>query len=359
MGKNDDWQPRRPPPSTSELRKIEAAKKANQRERERQHDERIAEEKRQREDVRKQLEARDLRLKQMQPELEKRRTECRLRVLEMLPEIRQLRLAWDDIVNSMTKGYSNAYKTFTDTIELEKKHDEQMAAIAFSVLSMVSVGGLSMLSTIAQNKWIASNTSQIFVNGIEDGLQQGADKLMSGLAAIVPETVMQDIPLPINFKGDLQTQLNKYESAMNGWVKAKGDMYRTLDLSWFDVITPKDLEEEIDRFWSELHAKFAPVPIEVSAFEREIEMGLWAYWLGHKIRVGGRWGVVKLIAGKYRGIGLPILRRLQQLSLISEQEVQAIHFEADRWSQNTFERLERWGANWRPSRVFGAPKGQS
>ena len=267
--------------------------------------------------------------------------------------------AWIDAAEKFGLCYYHAYKNHSDTIDLQSAHDKLIASIAFGIISVVAIGAISSLSTIAQAKgseW--TSLSEWKINAVEDMSQQVVGKVTDAMASRPAPKQITEAPLEfyLQLKSALSTHISNSKALLNEIVqRAKDVQLQPEKYAALDSLDPDKFDAKI-RSWKARVLLFRyPPPIPEEAFKEELEKGIWARWAAVTLYVPpgpvtiGRGGALYQRGAYHKKPGGVIEKRLDFLGITKECGVG----DWGSWtSSKEAAKLYQWGKAWKPSRRF-------
>ena len=272
---------------------------------------------------------------------------------------------WINASEKYGLSYKNAYDLHTKYLSDQEKYDALMRELYFSVLSVVSQGALSSLSTLATHGKDFSRLKEVSINTIEDITQAGLDKTLGFVGKSSPSKPVSTDPLKfyLQMKVRLSDHIQEQSAILNKYVQWSKDLNR-------DVITetnPKSYEflhsvdtiafdKKVDSWKQDILLFKDPETIDEVGFSKELEIGMWAQWAKvtriynvKRVRCSARMGTCREMTERVvNDPGSIVEKRLDALGISKEAGVY--------WGNWTFDsdvkKLVQWGKKWKPKRTF-------
>jgi hypothetical protein len=325
-------------------------------------------------------------------------------------ELQKRYLSFEIAIRSQGNAYVMAYNRFMDTLQAQKDMNNIWTQVGFGVLTAVSCGALSWLSTVLQStsiskmprlripgrdlglvkieelpdlrrsigqldfgsgRWDTSAFREILLNSAEDTLQvmvsEGIDtyQLMTAPMLRASET----IPHPQIYQNRalnhlataFRSHIEMLQNECDKLLRTRLERYKEGYAEWFD----KKFRQYIAAH--NIHAGLRPpVHIDEEAMARELEIGLWANWSVMKLhrmipmpeymrdpQTLSGWKVEPRFRKEYYGstIGRRIENRLVELKIPALARIG----EDFGWytSEAEVRKLAQWGERWQPYCRFG------
>ena len=262
-------------------------------------------------------------------------------------------------------SYKNAYDSHKKYLDKQEKYDALVRELCFSVLSVVSQGVLSGLSTAATHGKDFSRIKEVSINSIEDITQAGLDKTLGFVGKSSPSKPVSTDPLKfyLQMQAKLSDHIQKESAILNKYVQWSKNLNRDV----INKTNPKSYEflhsvdtiafdKKVDRWKKEIILFHDPKAIEQEPFTRELEIGMWAKWAQVTRIYNIKRPICSVQMGECRDVtqrvvndpGSIVEKRLDALGISKEAGVN--------WGNWTFdsdvEKLVRWGRKWKPKRIF-------
>jgi hypothetical protein len=211
-----------------------------------------------------------------------KRTKC-LANIEWLEKKLMARLAdWRIAARNMGSTYAEAYQRHTTIINQQTEYSALATNAAFGVLAMCSTGGLSVLSTLAQNS-SKVKIHELLAEGLEDAMQTGLEAgAQLGAQYVAPKANSPASKSPIQFQNDLLNMIDDEEKALQNYLADLTEQVGQKELKSFAKIDVEAQKQGFEKYYKDLANKYK-TPELVKAQKPDmlvdLEYGMWAAWI--------------------------------------------------------------------------------
>lgn len=216
-----------------------------------------------------------------------------IRIRKSIDDADRAFTTWQIHILNVGTYYNHAFTTFEDTVKAQEKYDADLANIAASVLS---IGGMGVLSWLSTTKILANTITNISANQaniLEDVAQGLTDKIVSFSVPKVVDNIQIKPSGPLEFQNKITLKATKSYKAVafelhkafktvslcreaivlleirkTGNVKEQYENYIRLEDNIGDILVKTNK-------WSTT----SPPVIEETALTNEFERAFWAGWI--------------------------------------------------------------------------------
>lgn len=287
-----------------------------------------------------------------------KRTRAVLRLSQFQNEFGARCASWLTAVQDIGSAYRTAYDTHKDWVSRQSNADALEIQIVFSVLTVMTAGGLSWLSRAAQageNVVLAT-----MARGVESAAQAAADKIYGTAGPVIyPANLSGGVnPHPQIFQNELEKKIYDVQQIA---FKGFGQILQTWHAAplhyWDDyreshqLAVHNEWKNKADQLVGAEHLPSVP------AMADELEIGLWAKYIleqhSHLEMPGVGW---RLTDESYDYVGDVIYERLAQLHITTAaglpkqipQKVAKNQWEIGQALANAMTKLPKWAKEHKP-----------
>lgn len=224
--------------------------------------------------------------------------------------------SWEIAATTVGSAYKTAWSTYSDALDKKAKADALESQILFSLLTVVTQGALSWVSSALQKEGEQFADQRILIESIEDATQGGIGEGFSAIGPMVvpprPGPVSHD---PQLFQNDLTNRVKSMKNQVYMAFSAIWGEWQALPLEDWDHFDEKNQMKGHDA-WQKDALKLAgknDLPPE-DAMAEEMEKGLWANYIleNHSHRDFG----ITETEESYDWVGSEVAERLHQLRVL-------------------------------------------
>ena len=285
---------------------------------------------------------------------EKKMNACWRLLTRIMGSLGTKKTAWDIAYRTVGSAYGVAYRRHKKAVEDAAKEQALKEAIAFGILTTISVGALGWLGEAMEAGKLGKFLQTHMAGGIEDAIQdfvaEGIDVIQmrvtpTGAIVSIDPSFFRDELLTAN--DDQWLKVQEYFSGLRYYLE-KRYMEMPETLVRIDL---KYVEEAINFWLQDNRLIQEPRKHSVGLLADELERGIWAKWAPSLLiptRPAWSYGGLPVGGSYYLKPGRPVEDRLNELGITKA----AITGKTFGWTTSQFEisQFHYWGRTFRPKR---------